>query len=64
MPDILEIHEFFAEGQNQDRSHVILHITEPSTPEEFKKGYFFAVAEVNNGPIEQIEHLQKMIDDL
>ncbi|MBI4992795.1 MAG: hypothetical protein HZC26_01485 [Candidatus Magasanikbacteria bacterium] len=64
MPDILEIHEFFAEGQNQDRSHVLLHITEPSTPEEFKKGYFFAVAEVNNGPIEQIEHLQKMIDDL
>ncbi|OGH72292.1 MAG: hypothetical protein A2921_03655 [Candidatus Magasanikbacteria bacterium RIFCSPLOWO2_01_FULL_43_20b] len=64
MPDILEIHEFFAEGQNQDRSHVLLHITEPGTPEEFKKGYFFAVAEVNNGPIEQIEHLQKMIDDL
>ncbi|MBI5222051.1 MAG: hypothetical protein HY980_00960 [Candidatus Magasanikbacteria bacterium] len=64
MPDILEIHEFFAEGQNQDRSHVLLHITEPSTPEEFKKGYFFAVAEINNGPIEQIEHLQQMIDDL
>lgn len=64
MSDILEIHEFFAEGRNQDRSHVLLHITEPSTAEELKKGHFFAIAEINNGPIEQIEHLQKMIDDI
>ncbi|MBI5254270.1 hypothetical protein HY932_00610, partial [Candidatus Falkowbacteria bacterium] len=64
MADILEIHEFFVEGTNQERSHVLLHITEPGTPEERAKGYFFAVAEINNGPLEQIEHLQQMIDDL
>ncbi|MFH1946868.1 MAG: hypothetical protein ABIJ23_01790 [Candidatus Magasanikbacteria bacterium] len=64
MPDILEINEFFVEGNNQERSHALLHITEPSNPEERKKGYFFAVAEINNGSLEQIEHLQQMIDDL
>lgn len=64
MPDILELEEFFVEGSNQERSHVLLHITEPSNAEERKKGYFFALAEINNGPLEQIEHLQQMIDDL
>lgn len=64
MADILEIHEFFVEGSNQEHSHVLLHITEPGTPEERAKGYFFALAEINNGPLEQIEHLQQMIDDL
>lgn len=64
MPDILEINEFFVEGKNQERSHVLLHITEPGTPEEQSKGYFFAVAEINNGNLGQIEHLQQMIDDL
>lgn len=64
MAEILEIHEFFVEGSNQERSHVLLHITEPGTPEERAKGYFFAVAEINNGPLEQIEHLQQMIDDM
>jgi len=64
MNSFIEIHEFFVEGNNQDRSHVLLHITEPGTPEEEKKGYFFAVAEINNGNLEQIEHLQQMIDDL
>lgn len=61
---MLQLHEFFVEGGDQDKSHVLLHITEPSTPEEEKKGYFFAVAEINNGTVEQIEHLQQMIDDL
>lgn len=64
MPEVLEIHEFFVEGSNQERSHVLLHITEPGTPEERAKGYFFAIAEINNGPLEQIEHLQQMIDDM
>jgi len=64
MPDILKLEEFFVEGSNQERSHVLLHITEPSNAEERKKGYFFALAEINNGPLEQIEHLQQMIDDL
>jgi hypothetical protein len=62
---MLELHEFFVEGGDRDRSHVLLHITEPSTPEEEKnKGYFFALAEINNGNIKQIEQLQKMIDEL
>ncbi|MBU0596839.1 hypothetical protein KJ641_02745 [Patescibacteria group bacterium] len=64
MKDILELHEFFVEGKKQNKSHVLLHITEPSTPEEQEKGYFFAVAEIVDGSSEQIEHLQQMIDDL
>jgi len=64
MKSNVEIHEFFVEGSDQERSHVLLHITEPGSPEEKEKGYFFAVAEINNGSLEQIEHLQQMIDDL
>lgn len=60
----VELQEFFVEGRNQDESHVLLHITEPSTPEEQKKGYFFALAEINNGTLKHIEHLQQLIDDL
>lgn len=60
----LELQEFFAEGSDQQASHVLLHITEPSTPEEIAKGYFFALIEINNGSIAHIEHLQKIIDDL
>ncbi len=63
MQDILELHEFFVEGGNQNRSHVLLHISEPDVDEK-NKGYFFAVCEINNGSLEQIEHLQQMIDDL
>lgn len=62
---MLELFEFFVEGGDQEKSHVLLHITEPSdTPEEKEKGYFFAIAEINNGTMEQIEHLQQMMDDL
>lgn len=64
MKEILEINEFFVEGNDQKKSHVLLHITEPGTPEELSKGYFFALAEINDGNLEQIEHLQQMIDDL
>jgi len=64
MKEVLEINEFFIEGTNQKKSHVLLHITEPGTPEELSKGYFFALAEINNGTLEQIEYLQQMIDDL
>ncbi|MFB6181663.1 MAG: hypothetical protein ABEJ24_02080 [Candidatus Magasanikbacteria bacterium] len=60
----LEIQEFFIEGNEQEKSHVLLHITEPTTPEEKREGYFFAVAEVENGTTEQIRHVQKMIDDM
>lgn len=61
---MLELREFFIEGKDRTNSHALLHITEPSTPEEKAKGYFFALTEINHGNKEQIEHLQKMIDDL
>lgn len=59
----VELFEFFVEGRNQDVSHVLLHITEPSTRDEFEKGYFFALIEVVNGIPEQIEHIQHIVDE-
>lgn len=64
MKSVLGLHEFFVEGDNQEKSHVLLHITEPSSPEEWQKGYFFALTEINNSDIDQIEHVQQIIDDL
>lgn len=64
MPDILEIREFFVEGGSEKKSHVLLHIGEPSTPEEKKKGYFFALTEINRGALDQIKEIQRMIDDI
>lgn len=61
MDQILRLNEFFVEGGKQGLSHVLLHITEPSTPEEAKKGYFFALCEINNGN-EIIKKLQDLID--
>lgn len=61
---MVELQEFFVEGGDRERSHVLLHITEPSTAEEEAKGYFFAVCEIGHGATAQIEHLQQMIDDL
>ena len=60
----IEIQEFFVEGSDQRASHVLLHITEPNTPAEFAKGYFFALAEMKNGTMAHIEQLQRIIDDL
>lgn len=60
----LELQEFFVEGRDQKTSHVLLHITEPSTAEEYAKGYFFALIEINNGTIGHIEKFQKIIDDI
>ncbi len=62
MDSILRLNEFFVEGGKQDLSHVLLHITEPSTPEEAEKGYFFALCEVNNADAVFIKKLQEMID--
>lgn len=59
------IHEFFVEGKDRHASHVLLHVTEPSTPEEeHRKGYFFALVEMNYASPEQVEHMQHIIDDL
>jgi hypothetical protein len=64
MRPVLQLNEFFVEGKSLEESHVLLHITEPSTPEELDKGYFFAIAEIVDGDVEQVEHVQQMIDDL
>lgn len=63
MKDIVEIHEFFVQGSDTEKSHVLLHISEPSFEEE-DKGYFFALCEIINGNNENISQIQKMIDDV
>jgi len=63
--DQLKLNEFFIEGENQEISHVLLHVIQPSTPEEEKeKGYFFAVCEIDNGAREDVTNLQRLIDDV
>lgn len=62
MDHILRLNEFFVAGGKQDISHVLLHITEPSTPEEMSKGYFFAIAEINKAETKYITKLQALID--
>ncbi|PIT88200.1 MAG: hypothetical protein COU29_02925 [Candidatus Magasanikbacteria bacterium CG10_big_fil_rev_8_21_14_0_10_36_32] len=62
---ILRLNEFFVEGDNQELSHVLLHIIQPSTPEEDRdKGYFFAICEINHGSKDDIYHLQRIIDEI
>lgn len=63
MKDIVEIHEFFVQGSNAEKSHVLLHISEPS-PDEESKGYFFALCEIIDGNDATISQVQKMIDDV
>lgn len=62
MDKILQMNEFFVEGGRQDLSHVLLHITEPSTPEEISKGYFFAICEIDKAETKHISKLQEIID--
>ncbi|PIR76360.1 MAG: hypothetical protein COU32_02650 [Candidatus Magasanikbacteria bacterium CG10_big_fil_rev_8_21_14_0_10_42_10] len=64
MPHIARIQEFFVEGKNQKRSHVLLHITEPTNADEWKRGYFFAIAEIEQADIAMIGHAQRLIDDI
>ncbi|OGH87613.1 MAG: hypothetical protein A3J93_03760 [Candidatus Magasanikbacteria bacterium RIFOXYC2_FULL_42_28] len=59
----LQLQEFFVEGGKPRQSHVLLHITEPSTPEEMSKGNFFAVCEMNNASERDIVAVQKIIED-
>ncbi len=60
----LQLHEFFIEGGNREKSHVLLHITEPSTEKERQKGYFFAVCELNNSTTKDIVKLQNIVDEI
>ncbi len=64
MDQVLQLNEFFVEGGSQNTSHVLLHITEPSTPEEKEKGYFFAVCEINQADTPGIARFQKIIGEI
>lgn len=64
MEPTLHLHEFFVEGSSPEVSHVLLNITEPSTPAERCKGYFFAICEINNAETKYITKIQKIIDDI
>lgn len=64
MPDVLDIREFFVEGGAPKENHVLLHISEPGTPEEKKMGYFFALSEIEHATRAHVEQLQHMIDDV
>lgn len=59
-----QIQEFFVEGRNRKTSHVLLHISEPSTAAEIPKGSLFALIEITGGTSEQIEELQHCIDEI
>jgi hypothetical protein len=43
---------------------VLLNITEPSTPAEKDKGYFFAICEINNATTKYIAKMQSVIDEI
>jgi hypothetical protein len=64
MEPALHLHEFFVEGSSPEVSHVLLNITEPSTPAERDKGYFFAICEINNAPTKYIARMQTVIDEI
>ncbi len=64
METTLHLHEFFVEGSNPEVSHVLLNITEPSTPAERSKGFFFAICEINNAETKYIAKMQKIIDEI
>ncbi|TSC84983.1 MAG: Uncharacterized protein G01um101413_367 [Parcubacteria group bacterium Gr01-1014_13] len=64
MEPALHLHEFFVEGSNPEISHVLLNITEPSTPTERDKGYFFAICEINNATTKYIAKMQNVIDEI
>lgn len=64
MNKILQLNEFFVEGGNQEKSHVLLHITEPSTAEEEAKGYFFTICEIGQADNQFIVRIQAIIDEI
>src|SRR3989339_84531 len=64
MTHTADIHEFFIEGKKAGLSHVLLAVTEPSTPEELEKGYFFALVDIHHATIETIDTVQHLIDTL
>lgn len=63
MKDAFAIAEFFVEGKQQKKTHVLLHISEP-TLGEHTKGYFFAICQLQRPQREDIVVLQELIDDV
>ncbi len=64
MNSVLSLNEFFVEGGDQHISHVLLHITEPSTADEKEAGHFFALCEVNNAEADYLTKLQTLINTI
>jgi len=64
MKESLKLHEFFIEGSDRNASHVLLQIREPETPSENAKGVFFALVEINDGEIGQIQKIQEIISQV
>ena len=64
MDTVLQLNEFFVEGSDPSKSHVLLNITEPSTPEEKEKGYFFAICEIEGADNKYIMKIQSIIDEI
>ena len=64
MPSVLEVQEFFVEGRDPGKAHVLLHIAEPTAPHEKERGYLFALVEIAQGSPEQIQKFQELIDEV
>ncbi len=60
----LELNEFFVEGGNNEKSHVLLHITEPGSLDEYSKGYFFSLIETESGSADDISNVQEFINEI
>ena len=59
------LNEFYIDGNDADVSHVLLHIAEPVSAEEKRKGIFFAVVElrqVSQAGIRAVENLIQHIE--
>ncbi|MCF6276747.1 MAG: hypothetical protein L3J07_02765 [Candidatus Magasanikbacteria bacterium] len=60
----VELREFFVCGTYSETQHSLLHISEPESPEEKDKGYFFAIAEIRESTKKEIEKIQELINEI
>ncbi len=60
----LDLNEFFVEGGDAEKSHVLLHITEPGSPNEYHKGYFFSLIETESGTADDIANVQEFMTEI
>ncbi len=64
MSNTIDLHEFYVAGNDSERLHTLLHVSEPSTAREINHGYFFAVIEIGGGSTADIEACQELIATL